>query len=123
MAKRKLIKKIEDNKLTISVVGIEGSNTYDPTKLPEDIQAQLPCIALNHILGDSAAGKAGADAEKCIAEKWKAMMEGKMTTRKPKEPSVKETDLLENFKKLTPKQKTAAKGLMESLGLDVSAFM
>lgn len=119
---RRLVKKIENGVLTIQVVGVEGSKSYDPNSLPPVTKDQLPVIATSHLLGDSAAGCKGADAAAAIDAKWAAMMEGKMTTRKPAAPSVKQSELLDNFAKLTDKEKKVAAPFLAKLGVDVSAL-
>jgi len=119
---RRLIKQIENDVLTIQVVGVDGALNFDHKTLPPETSSLLPVIALSHILGDSAAGTKGVDAAAAINAKWAAMMEGKMTTRKAAAPSVKQSELLENFAKLSDKEKKVAAPFLAKLGVDVSTL-
>lgn len=115
---RIMVKKIEDGILTITVNGAAGKfPPFDPKMYPEDVKKQFPVIALSHILGDSAAGDKGEDAFESIQAKHKAMLAGNMTMRKPKAPTVKQSEILDNFTKLSDKEKKVALPFLEKLGI------
>lgn len=107
-------------KLAITVIGgKKGEMVFDPKVLPKNIQAQLPAFACSHKLGDSAAGRAGEEAETAIIKVWDGMMAGDWTVRAPAQPKVAVSDIAQNFDKLSPKEKAAAAPLLKALGIDV----
>ena len=84
---RKLMKEIDGTVIKIKAVnGAQGEQLFDFTTLPEDIQAKLGPFGLSHKLGDSAAGKAGTDAEDSIAKVWEGLMSGDWSVRAPATP-------------------------------------
>ena len=123
MAKLQVMKKdltAKPGSLVIEVLnGAKGKMTFNPKELPQDTQDKLPAMALNHMLGDAAAGKAGKEAEDNIVKKWTALKEGKMTTRAPAAPKIKLDAVAENYASLPDAKKAAAKALLESLGIQL----
>ena len=121
MAKLKVMKKdlaTIPGTIVIEVInGSKGSMKFSPKTLPEVVQAKLPAIALSHILGDSAAGKNGKEAEENIIKKWEAMSKGEMTTRAPAQPKINLSAVAENYAQLPDNKKAAAKAFLESLGV------
>ena len=121
MAKLKVMKKDLATKpgiVTIEVInGTKGAMNFDPKVLPDSVRVKLPAIALSHILGDSAAGKNGKEAEDNIIKKWEAMSKGEMTTRAPAQPKINLSAVAENYAQLPDNKKAAAKALLESLGV------
>jgi hypothetical protein len=107
-------------KVAISVIGGEkGEMIFDPKTLPKSIQDQLPAFALNHKLGDAAAGRSGKEAEEAITKVWDGMMAGDWTVRAPAQPKVAVNEVAQNFDKLSEKEKKAAAPLLKSLGLSI----
>jgi hypothetical protein len=123
MAKMQVMKKdlvSKPGQLVIEVLnGKKGKMTFDPTKYPKSVQDKLPVMALNHMLGDAAAGKQGAEAEENIWKKHEALLKGEMTTRAPAAPKIKLDTVAENYKTLPDAKKEAARALLESLGIQL----
>lgn len=115
--KRVMGKKIENGVLEITVVGVKKPIVADPKSLPKNVQELLPVIALSHILGDAAAGKRGTEAYGRIKEKWGAMLDGNMTVRRAKAPTIKHSEIIQNYLALSPKDKKNALPLLISLGV------
>jgi hypothetical protein len=112
---------LEKGVLTIEVIGgKKGVMTFDPKQIKDTkVQAYFPILALNHALGDAAAGRAGEDAEKAIQAKWEGYLKGDLTVRTPAQPKVAVNSVLENFSKLSPAEKKAAMPLLKALGITI----
>jgi len=112
---------MEKGVLTIEVVGgKKGTMTFDPKAIKDaKVISYLPIMALNHILGDAAAGRAGEEAEKAIMAKWEGFLKGDLTVRTPAQPKVAVNSVLENFSKLSPAEKKAAMPLLKALGITI----
>ena len=121
MGKRKLAKDLSEvGKVKITVAdGSEGTMVFDFNEYPQEIKTQLGPFGLGHKLGDSAAGKAGAEAEEAIKATHQGLMEGKWTVRVPAAPKVSTKEITENFSKLSPKEQKTAQALLESLGIKI----
>jgi len=115
--KRVMTKKIENGILEITIVGVKKPIVADPKKLPENVQEMLPVIALSHILGDAAAGKRATEAFEKIKDKWEAMLAGNMTVRRAKAPTIKHSEIIQNYLALAPKDKKNALPLLVALGV------
>jgi hypothetical protein len=106
----------------IKIEAIGGNNgvvEYDFNSLPEDIQAKLGPFGLSHKLGDSAAGKAGADAEESIQKVWEGLMSGDWSVRAPATPKVSVKALVDKMNTLPPEAQEQARALLESLGVAI----
>ena len=121
MAEKKLQKDLsEDGLVKITVKdGAEGTMTFNFADLPAEIQAKFGPFGMGHKLGDSAAGKAGVEAEAAIKATWQGLMEGKWTVRVPAAPKVSVKEVASNFSQLDEKEKKKAAALLESLGLKI----
>lgn len=120
MAKKKMDKTIEGAVVSITVLeGAQGKMDFDFNLLPPDIQAKMGPFGLNHKLGDSAAGKTGAEAEEAINKVWQGLMEGDWSVRAPAAPKVSTKVIADNFSNLSDDEQNAAKAVLESLGIKV----
>jgi len=120
---RKLMKELTDDGV-VKIEAVGGNNgvvEYDFNKLPDDIKAKLGPFGLNHKLGDSAAGKAGADAEEAISKVWDGLMAGDWSVRAPATPKVSVKALVDKMNSLPKKAQEQARALLESLGVDIPA--
>jgi hypothetical protein len=92
---------------------------FDFSTLPQSIRKQLGPFGLGHKLGDSAAGKAGTDAEEAIQTTWQGLIEEKWTVRVPAAPKVSVAEVASNYDKLSDKEKKTAQALLTSLGIKI----
>lgn len=118
---RRLNKEIDMEKgiLTIEVIGgKKGKMSFDPKQIKDaKVLAYLPVLALNHRLGDAAAGRQGSDAENAILAVWEGLLKGELTVRAPAKPKVAVDTVKENLEKLTGKEKETAIAVLKSLGI------
>lgn len=113
---KKLAKEIEGSIVSITVDG--GSPMqFDFAALPKDIRVKFGPFGLGHKLGDSAAGKSGAEAEESINKVWEGLMAGDWTTRAPAAPKLTKKNITENLGNLSEDEAAAAKALLEKLGI------
>ena len=121
MAAKKLKKDLSTHPLVKITVaeGNAGEMTFDFTQLPAEIQTQFGPFGAGHKLGDSAAGKAGVEAEEAIKATWQGLLEGKWTVRVPASPKVSTKEVAANFDKLSDKEKKTAQALLASLGIKI----
>lgn len=120
MAAKKMEKKIEGTTVTISVLdGNQGEMSFDFATLPQDIQDKLGPFGLNHKLGDSAAGKAGVEAEEAIMKVWNGLLEGDWSVRAPAAPKVSTKAIADNFTNLSEAEQNAAKQVLAALGIKI----
>lgn len=113
---KKLAKEIEGSIVSITVDG--GSPMqFDFAALPKDIRVKFGPFGLGHKLGDSAAGKSGAEAEESINKVWEGLMAGDWTTRAPAAPKLTKKNIAENLGNLSEDEAAAAKALLEKLGI------
>lgn len=112
---------VEKGVVFIEVIGgTKGKMTFDPKKLTDPkVQSYLPLLALNHRLGDAAAGRQGIEAEKAIEAVWAGLVKGELTVRAPAQPKVAVNDIMANLAKLSPAEKKTASALLKSLGFDI----
>ena len=109
---------VKPGSVVITVEGGEkGAMAFDFSKLPEKIQELFGPFGLGHKLGDSAAGRAGKDAEAAITKVWDGLMKGDWSVRAPATPKVSLTEVAANFQKLAPAERKAAKALLDSLNI------
>ncbi|MFA5543027.1 MAG: hypothetical protein WCY49_07105 [Anaerovoracaceae bacterium] len=121
MGKKKLSKDLSTHPLIKITVadGERGEMIFDFSKLPEDIQTKLGPFGLGHKLGDSAAGKAGTDAEDAITKTWDGLMEGNWSVRVPAAPKVSLKEVAANLANLSDKEKKTAQAVLASLGIKI----
>lgn len=112
---------LENGVVKIEVIGgTKGVMTFNPSDLKDPkVQKYLPLLALNHRLGDAAAGRKGVDAEKAIQAVYNGLLKGELTVRAPAQPKVAVNDIAENFNKLSPAEKKSASVLLKALGLNI----
>ena len=115
---KKLAKEIEGSVVKISVDG--GSPMeFDFMQLPKDIRVKFGPFGLSHKLGDSAAGKSGAEAEESINKVWEGLMSGDWTTRAPAAPKLTKKNIAEGLGNLSTDEAEAAKALLAKLGINI----
>lgn len=121
MAQKKLKKDLSEAGLVKITVdgGTKGQMVFDFALLPKTIQKALGPFGLGHKLGDSAAGKAGTEAEEAINTTWAGLMEDKWTVRVPAAPKVSLAEVAGNYEKLSDKEKKTAQALLASLGIKI----
>lgn len=113
---KKLAKEIEGSIVSITVDG-GAPMQFDFAALPKDIRVKFGPFGLGHKLGDSAAGKSGAEAEESINKVWEGLMAGDWTTRAPAAPKLTKKNIAENLGNLSEDEAAAAKALLEKLGI------
>ena len=115
---KKLAKEIEGSVVKISVDG--GSQMeFDFMALPKDIRVKFGPFGLGHKLGDSAAGKTGAEAEESINKVWEGLMSGDWTTRAPAAPKLTKKNIAEGLGNLSGDEAEAARALLAKLGINI----
>lgn len=118
---RRLIKStsMEQLMVSIEVVGVEsGPIEYNLTDVSDEIKDQLALHGLSQKLGDSAAGKEGADAESSIAETWSNLVEGKFRgERAAGERMPTKKSMTDSLSKLSPAEQETAKAALAKLGV------
>jgi len=119
---RKLQKEIDyDNGVvTITVVSTGDKVVCDASKLPKDIQKKLVPLALNHRIGDAAAGKDGTEAAESMQKVWDALVNGDFTVKAPAGSKLpNKTQLREAVGNLKGKEAEAANALLAKLGIQI----
>lgn len=118
---RRLNKEItEDGIVKIEVIGgTKGVMEFNHKDLPEVTSEKLPPFAVSHKLGDSAAGKAGVEAEEAITKVWEGMMAGDWSVRAPATPKVSVKALVDKMQSLPEEAQAQARQLLESLGVSI----
>lgn len=118
---RRLIKStsMENLMVSIEVVGVEsGPVEYNLTDVSDEIKDQLALHGLSQKLGDSAAGKEGADAESSISETWANLVEGKFRgERAAGERMPTKKSMTQSLEKLTPAEQAEAKAALAKMGV------
>lgn len=118
---RRLIKStsMEELMVSIEVVGVEsGPVQYNLTDVSDEIKDQLALHGLSQKLGDSAAGKEGADAEASISETWANLVEGKFRgERAAGERMPTKKFMTASLEKLSPAEQEDAKAALAKLGV------
>jgi len=116
--KKKLSKSIAGNVLTITESTTGTVMTFDASKLPEAIQANLMPYGMSQKLGDAAAGKAGQTAVDAINKVWDGLMKGDWSVRAPAAEKISKNDILATYNDMPEgKEKIVFKGLLEKLGV------
>jgi hypothetical protein len=107
-------------KLAITVLGTEtGEMIFDPKDLPQEIQARLPAFALNHRLGDAAAGKVGQEAVEAINKVWEGMMANNWSVRAPAAKKINVSTILDNLDKLDAAEQEGVKAALAAIGISL----
>lgn len=109
--------KTSPGSLILTVVGVEGTVTYNPADLPENVQTELPVFALSHKLGDAASGKSGQEAADAIAKVWEGMIAGNWSVRAPAAKKVSLSTIADNLKDLSVEEQEKAKASLAALGI------
>ena len=115
---KKLAKEIEGSVVKISVDG-GAPMEFDFAALPKDIRVKFGPFGLGHKLGDSAAGKSGAEAEESINKVWEGLMSGDWTTRAPAAPKLTKKNIAEGLGNLSGDEAEAARALLAKLGINI----
>ena len=92
---------------------------FDFMQLPKDIRVKFGPFGLGHKLGDSAAGKSGAEAEESINKVWEGLMSGDWTTRAPAAPKLTKKNIAEGLGNLSGDEAEAARALLAKLGINI----
>ena len=103
--------------LVLTIVGVEGSITYNPNDLPVEVQENLPAFALSHKLGDAASGKSGTEAAEAIGKVWEGMLKGDWTVRAPAAKKISVTSIIENLGNLGADEQEKARAALAALGI------
>ena len=117
---RKLQKEIDYEGGVVSITVISSNQTLkcDVKDLPKDIIIKLVPLALNHRIGDAAAGRDGEEAFESMEKVWKALVAGDFTVKAPpgsKLPSKKE--LSANIGNLPKAEQDKARALLAKIGV------
>ena len=118
---RKLNKNItDDGVVEIEAIGGSlGKRNFDYNNLPEEIKVKLGHSGLSHKLGDSAAGKDGAEAEESITKVWEGLMAGDWSVRAPATPKVSVKSMVDKLENLDPESRAKAEELLRQLGVSI----
>ena len=123
MAKKKMTKTFEGETgsiIRITILdGEKGAMDFDFNNLPPDIQGKLGPFGLSHKLGDSAAGKSGAEAEESINKVYEGLMNGDWSVRAPAAPKVSTKVIADNLGTLSKKERNAAIEVLQRLGIKI----
>ena len=123
MAKKKMTKTFEGeqgNIIRITVLdGNAGAMDFDFNDLPPEIQGKLGPFGLSHKLGDSAAGKSGAEAEEAINKVFDGLKNGDWSVRAPAAPKVSTKTIATNLDSLPKKERNAALEVLQRLGINI----
>ena len=115
MAKRKLEKTIDGSIVKVKELETGESREYNFAELPKDIQDKFGPFGLAHKIGDAAAGKSGNVALEAMDKVWEGLVQGNWAVRAPAAPKYSKKQLLENLEKLSPKEQSVARSLLEKL--------
>lgn len=116
---KKLTKSFEGTVLTLDFVDGSGPKTFDFNDLPKEMQAALGPFGLGHKLSDAASALRGVEAEARVSEVWAGLMANEWSTKGTPTPKVSVNAILDNFGKLSAKEKKSAAALLASLGIEV----
>lgn len=117
---RKLQKEVDyDNGVVkIKVISIDKTLECNVAELPKEISAKLIPLAINHRIGDAAAGRDGDEAFESMEKVWNALKSGDFTVKAPagaKLPSKKA--ISDNLSNLSDAEQKKARALLEKIGL------
>ncbi len=110
----------ENGVVTFTVLATGATLTCAVNDLPAEIQAKLLPLAINHRIGDAAAGRDGDEAFDSMTKVWEALKSGDFSVRAsagPKMPT--KTQINEAMNNLSPKEQAAAQALLAKLGVAV----
>jgi len=115
---KKLTKSIDGTVVSITAIdGEKGEMTFDVAELSEDICQKLIAFGAASKLGDSAAGRAGTDAEEAIQKVWEGLKAGEWTIRQAAMPKVSMTQVKDALAGMSEEDREKAKALMLQMGI------
>lgn len=115
---KKLSKSIEGTVVTITVIdGVKGAMTFNTDELPDTVKQHLIPFGAGHKLGDSAAGRAGVEAEEAITKVWEGLMKGDFTVRTAAAPKVSLSAIKDGLANMSPEEQEQARALMAQMGI------
>ena len=115
---KKLSKTIAGNVLTITEAVTGKVLTFDASKLPAAIQANLMPFGLSQKVGDAAAGREGQEAVDSMQKVFDGLMKGDWSTRVPAAEKVTKKSITEKFNAMPEgKEKEILAGALKKLGL------
>lgn len=113
---KKLAKVINGSVVTITESVTKSTMTFDVSKLPAGIQANLAPYGLSQKLGDAAAGKEGKDAVDSIQKVWDGLLKGDWSVRVPAAEKITKSSLLNRVNAMPEgAEKAKYKALLEKL--------
>lgn len=121
MAKtRKLSKKVDYEKgvVEFTVLSTGDILTCDTAKLPPAVAKKLVPLAINHRIGDAAAGRDGAEALASMTKVWEALMSGDFSVRTPAS-GITKASIVEKLSNLDKKEAAEAAALLKKLGITI----
>jgi hypothetical protein len=118
-AKKKRLKKVIDGTVLTITEGQTGEVlSLDFATLPDGIQALLGPFGLSQKIGDSAAGKKGAEAIAAMNKVWTGLSEGNWSVRAPAAEKISKKSILGKFADMPDgKEKELAAQLLKKLGI------
>lgn len=119
MAAKRMTKVIEGTVLKIKEIESNTDRAYDFVKLPQDIRIKFGPFGLSHRIGDAAAGKKGKEAIEAMDKVWNGLVAGNWTVRAPAGEKLTKKGLTDKIDQMNPKEQTAARALLEKLGLSL----
>ena len=119
--KRKLDKDVnyETGVVTITVKSTGEKVVADSNKLSDKIKGMLIPLALNHRLGDAAAGKDGKEALEAIQKVWDGLLKENFTIRVAAAKGISKKDLAEKVAALKGPEAERAAAVLASLGIEL----
>lgn len=116
---RKLEKAVDYEKgvVTITVLSTGQAVVANAAELPKEIAAKLVPLALNHRLGDAAAGKDGEEAFEAISKVWEGLKAGNFTIRTPAQKGLTKSDLKDKLAGLKGDDAKNAAELLKKMGI------
>lgn len=117
---RKLQKEVDydGGVVKITVLSVNKTLECSVADLPKDIVKKLVPLAINHRIGDAAAGRDGDEAFESMEKVWNALKAGDFSVKAPagaKLPSKKA--ISENLSNLSEAEQKKARALLEKIGL------
>lgn len=109
----------ETGVVTVKVLSTGQELVCDTNLLPEGIKAKLIPLAINHRIGDSAAGLDGAEAFDSMKKVWDGLVAGNFSIRQPAKVGISKSAITEKLASLTGKEATAAAELLKKLGIEL----
>ena len=116
---RKIAREIDYDKgiVTFTIKSSGETLVCDVSQLPTEIFRKLVPLAVNHRVGDAAAGREDDAALESMKKVWEGLCAGNFTIRQPAAPAISKNDIKEKLSGLSGKEASAAKALLEKLGI------